>query len=468
MISPVFQPFRIRPPRPIVAALGLLVVAGLPAACGDGLGPESDRAPQAVGDIPDLLLQEGRSAEVDVAAYFTDPEGGALSFSAASSNRAVATVSVSGTVVTVSSVSRGAVRVAVTATDPGGQAAQQVFGVAVPATPVVELTAPGISAAESDKAVLPLFLSVPPATPITVTYSLGTDSDAGTADADPDDFAGSATGSVEIEAGATEAAIEIVFNDDDDIEPTRELFTLTLDEPGRGAGYTVGPRRRAAGTIEEGICDRTREVQAAILSQVELARCAPVTTEHLARVLVVSIPSFQSTEFGFPDPHLSPAELCDADSWNSPDVAASWPWLESTECGSEPAAAPRVPESASNAAGSGALTALKSGDFAGLDNVTVVVVRGTQLETLPADVFAGLRGLRQLALIQNRIGELPDGVFSDLETWKSWPCHPTASPNCRTECSPDSADFRRCCWTTICLPIYRPRSPDLRTCRSCG
>ena len=76
MISPVFQPFRIRPPRPIVAALGLLVVAGLPAACGDGLGPESDRAPQAVGDIPDLLLQEGRSAEVDVAAYFTDPEGG--------------------------------------------------------------------------------------------------------------------------------------------------------------------------------------------------------------------------------------------------------------------------------------------------------------------------------------------------------------------------------------------------------
>ena len=131
---------------------------------------------------------------------------------------------------------------AVTATDPGGQAAQQVSGVAVPATPVVELTAPGISAAESDKAVLPLFLSVPPATPITVTYSLGTDSDAGTADADPDDFAGSATGSVEIEAGATEAAIEIVFNDDDDIEPTRELFTLTLDEPGRGAGYTVGPK----------------------------------------------------------------------------------------------------------------------------------------------------------------------------------------------------------------------------------
>ena len=414
MISPVFQPFRIRPPRPIVAALGLLVVAGLPAACGDGLGPESDRAPQAVGDIPDLLLQEGRSAEVDVAAYFTDPEGGALSFSAASSNRAVATVSVSGTVVTVSSVSRGAVRVAVTATDPGGQAAQQVFGVAVPASPVVELTAPGISAAESDKAVLPLFLSVPPATPITVTYSLGMDSDAGTADADPDDFAGGATGSVEIEAGATEAAIEILFNDDDDIEPTRELFTLTLDEPGRGAGYTVGPRRRAAGTIEEGICDRTREVQAAILSQVELAQCAHVTTEHLARVLVVSIPSFQSTEFGFPDPHLSPAELCDADSWNSPDVAASWPWLESTECGSDPTAAPRVPEPASHAAGSGALTALKSGDFAGLDNVTVVVVRGTQLETLPADVFAGLRGLRQLALIQNRIGELPDGVFSDL------------------------------------------------------
>ena len=269
---------------------GFLLVCGALASCDQG---PDDQAPQAVGTISDLTLVQGRTAMVDVASHFSDPEGGALTFGAASSNSAVAMATVSGSVVTIASVSAGAIKVVVTAMDPAGQSAQQEFGVAVPATPVVELTTPMTSGPESGMAVLPLSLSVPPAEPITVTWSLGPDSDAGTHDADPDDFAGGFAGSFEIPAGATEAAIEVVFNDDEDIEPTREAFTLTLDAPAVGAGYTVGPRRRATGVIAEGVCDRTPEVQDAILLQILPGDCAAVQDEDLGRVRGIAIPAFQ-------------------------------------------------------------------------------------------------------------------------------------------------------------------------------
>ena len=259
-LNPPLPPLPVRVPRRSLHTIALVFVCGLFAACDFGQGPD-DGMPQAVGMIPDLILVEGRTATVDVAGNFSDPEGGALTFSAASSNPAVAMVSVSGSVVAIASVSAGAVKVVVTAMDPAGQSAHQAFGVAVPATPVVELTAPVTSGPESGMAVLPLSLSVPAAVPITVTYTRGVDSDDSTPDADPEDFAGGVSGSVEIEAGATEAAIEVVFNDDEDIEPTREVFTLTLDAPAVGAGYTVGPRHRTTGAIAEGVCDRTREVQ---------------------------------------------------------------------------------------------------------------------------------------------------------------------------------------------------------------
>lgn len=408
--------YHLRPPParshgwPSALVGGAILGCALIAACDQG---PDDEAPQAVGEIPALLLQEGGSAVVDVSPYFSDPEGAALTFGAGSSNPGVATVSTAGSIVNVSAVSAGTVRVVVTAMDPGGQSGQQQFDVAVPASPVVELAAPEAVGPETGGAVLPLMLSTPPVLPITVTYTLGVDDDAGTHDADAADFAAGTSGSVEIAAGATEAAIEVVFNDDDDIEPSREFFTITLDAPITGAGYTVGPRRRGTGAIAEGVCDRTPEVQQAIAAALFAPNCVVIQDEDLANVRFLVITTQPGSEAWRPVADRSP-ELCDVDSPFSSGGVWTWP----NGCPPDPG------ESATDAGvhsmvRASSLTTLKPGDFRNLENLGVLAILQTRLETLPADVFSGLANLRELALFQNRITELPTGLFSDLESLRA-------------------------------------------------
>ncbi|MCY3705463.1 MAG: Ig-like domain-containing protein [Gammaproteobacteria bacterium] len=64
--------------------------------------------------------------------YFTDPDGDALSFAAASANTGVASAETAGSTVTITGVSPGTARVTVTATDPAGISIQQAFAVTVP------------------------------------------------------------------------------------------------------------------------------------------------------------------------------------------------------------------------------------------------------------------------------------------------------------------------------------------------
>ena len=68
---------------------------------------------------------------VDVSSYFSDPDGDALSYTAASSNAGVASVSVSGSSVAVTALAKGVATVTVTARDPGGLSAVSSFGVTV-------------------------------------------------------------------------------------------------------------------------------------------------------------------------------------------------------------------------------------------------------------------------------------------------------------------------------------------------
>ncbi|WP_420448606.1 Ig-like domain-containing protein [Candidatus Palauibacter sp.] len=91
-----------------------------------------NRAPEPMGTIQPLTLAVGDTATVDVSAFFTDPDGESLSFTAASSNAAVADVSAAGDSVTVTAVTRGLVTVTVTARDPQSEVAQQSFQVTVP------------------------------------------------------------------------------------------------------------------------------------------------------------------------------------------------------------------------------------------------------------------------------------------------------------------------------------------------
>ncbi|MCY3808606.1 MAG: Ig-like domain-containing protein [Gemmatimonadetes bacterium] len=91
-----------------------------------------NRAPEAGDPIPDMEVFVGGSEEVEVSEHFTDPDGDQLIYEARSSRTGVATVSVSGSVVTVEAVAQGTATITVTARDPEGASAQQTFEVTVP------------------------------------------------------------------------------------------------------------------------------------------------------------------------------------------------------------------------------------------------------------------------------------------------------------------------------------------------
>ena len=107
---------------------GFWVVAGLVGvwllACGDGDGTVTpdppNQAPQPVGSVPAQLLVEGDTVTLDIASYFRDPDGDQLTFTAATTDAGVASVSVAGTLVTIRAVAAGMATVTVTAWDLGG------------------------------------------------------------------------------------------------------------------------------------------------------------------------------------------------------------------------------------------------------------------------------------------------------------------------------------------------------------
>ena len=82
---------------------------------------EPNLPPETTQDsLPSLTIQERNSETVNVASYFTDPNGQALTYEAESSDPTKATVSVSGSTMTATAVAIGTATVTVTATDPYG------------------------------------------------------------------------------------------------------------------------------------------------------------------------------------------------------------------------------------------------------------------------------------------------------------------------------------------------------------
>ena len=84
-------------------------------------------APVAAGTIEGVTITEGATHVVDASAYF---EGAGVTYTAESSDAAVASVEVAGASVTVTAVAAGSATVTVTATNAGGSA-QQAFAVTV-------------------------------------------------------------------------------------------------------------------------------------------------------------------------------------------------------------------------------------------------------------------------------------------------------------------------------------------------
>lgn len=90
-----------------------------------------NQQPRAVGELPALEIVIGDSVPVDVASYFEDPDGDALTFEAETSDAAVATASASGSVVTAVAVDEGVATVTLTATDTDGLSVDREMTVTV-------------------------------------------------------------------------------------------------------------------------------------------------------------------------------------------------------------------------------------------------------------------------------------------------------------------------------------------------
>ncbi len=75
----------------------------------------------------------GQSVTVDVSPFFSDPDGGTLTYTATSSDAGVVSVSLTGSDLTATAVAVGTATVTVTATDPDGLTATQSAGVTVEA-----------------------------------------------------------------------------------------------------------------------------------------------------------------------------------------------------------------------------------------------------------------------------------------------------------------------------------------------
>ena len=137
-----------------------------------------------------------------------------------------------------------------------------------------------------------------------------------------------------------------------EVEHTFEL--RAVNDAGNGTAAEAD-----AVTPTPGICDRTEQVRDALLDSTGVGDCAAVTVADLATVTTVDLSLI--------------------------------------------------------ATGISGITALKSGDFAGLTALTLLAVGGQSgLTSLPSDVFSGLSALTTLSLAGNALGSLPSGVFSGL------------------------------------------------------
>ena len=139
--TPIFSRFRkalsSRPPSNRSFVLAAVALVSLwAAACGDGATAPPpappNQAPVRVGAIPAQTLGVGETGTINVAEYFNDPDGDALTYTAASSNAATASVTVAGSVVTITAAAKGVASITITARDGGGLSAQQTLTVAVP------------------------------------------------------------------------------------------------------------------------------------------------------------------------------------------------------------------------------------------------------------------------------------------------------------------------------------------------
>ena len=375
--------------------------------------------PMAVGAFAafaDAALDPGERLEVSLSGKFRDPEGGALTYSAGTSNAEVAEAGVSDGQLWVEGRSPGTARVVVTATDAGGLSAFSGFLVQVG---MVVSFAADASAPEGGTLRLRLVASQPAPEDLSVAYALAAAGDEASA-ADESDHDGGSGGTATIASGEMEAAIEIVILDDAQVEPPREFFALVLSPPPADAGYVLGLKTRAQAIIEEGVCDRAAPVRDALRGRGD---CAAVA--DLSSLLVLDLAG-SGAEALLAEDFLGLSRLRVLDlsgnrlsSWPSA-VLAGLPDLISLRLNGNrlrelPAGALAAhPRLIGLHLADNALSALPSGAFRELAELRRLDLSGNALAELPGDAIAGLSGLWTLRLNGNLLSALPAGLFEGV------------------------------------------------------
>ncbi len=99
---------------------------------------ESNGPPVAVDNLEAIILQVGDTRDINMAHYFSDPDGDNLTFTAFSQNGQVATIDLVGAPANfrITAVSAGSATVSISATDPGGLSARAGVEVTVQNEPL--------------------------------------------------------------------------------------------------------------------------------------------------------------------------------------------------------------------------------------------------------------------------------------------------------------------------------------------
>ena len=383
---------------------------------------EPNRAPQLVAAPGAVALDVGGTAAIALAGAFLDPDGDPLTLSATSSRPAVATARLSGSTLALAGMAEGQTRITVSAADPEGAAATLSFLVTVgnPASIGDVGGAAGMdvvvaSAPEGGVAEVPIAVAEPREEDVSFAYSFGPDGDPATADADAADHGGEG-GTVTIPAGETEATISIPILDDDDIEPAREAFAVTLT-PMDGAGVAVSS---AVVHVEEGVCDRTWQVADALR---DARACAAVTPAELSRRRTVRLPDAGLAELN-PLDFLGMGGLTvlilDGNGLSAlPEgLLTGSPKLRVLRLrGNRFEALPALgslPELIELNLAGNLLAELPAAAFAAMPALGYLYLGGNRIEALPADLLAEAEAMRILELQDNALEALPEGLFAGV------------------------------------------------------
>ena len=326
----------------------------------------ANAAPRVVAAIGDVQLEPGDFHDEVLTDHFADADDETLDYRAASSDSRVVAASIIGKLLRIAALQAGAATVTVTARDSVGAEATIEFVVSVG----IAVRVTDASAAEGSEAEVSVLLTRARDEPTVLPYTIATDDDPATADADANDHGGTA-GTVTIPAGATGESLMIPIVDDDEIEPAREVFVVKFRQEAEDAGYVLADDS-AAVAIEEGVCDRTPAVRDALRGTED---CTAATPASLAALHTLA--------------------------WRGRRIEA----LRSGDL--QGLSGLRLLDLRDNA-----LTALPTGLLADLRMLPTLRLTNNRLATLSADALAGAGAVEFLELQSNRLSALPPGVFS--------------------------------------------------------